>query len=436
MKKPLKAKLLITGDDVININVGLPMGFHIPFWNLQAYYDGGIHRPLRQVGDPANNEHVGQEMFPITGMFCDPNKPPQDLGPDSWLSDGVWIGNTKYDPRDVLGAHIRVSHDQELVFTYIQSVNGGRPSAMSIRNFTVMTDFRPPLVAEHTVARFHGWREKIEANLPFMKHSWGEPDIPETVIYAGSGPSLRNNYHELRKRDTQKTSLWACNEAYKFLLDHGIPSDYFFCIDAQSPERWWAGLDNSHTCLVTTSFVNPAILKANWRRVYWFNIAGDSFYYNKVRALHPHLIEIDATNGVGSLIIESAWFKKAKRIIMIGCDFCYAPDPETKGIWRSVNTLITNDEWRALAANYPHYIVMDNKGQSIPAFMGHAMEACMVYGAAQCLWEKGVQVINATEGGCLRANPLARYLQAKIKERGSEPTTEIPLKSALTIPAS
>ena len=49
------------------------------------------------------------------------------------------------------------------------------------------------------------------------------------VAIVGSGPSLKTNWHELRKFNGE---IIACNAACQFLLEKGITPKYMFCFDA------------------------------------------------------------------------------------------------------------------------------------------------------------------------------------------------------------
>jgi hypothetical protein len=431
--KPERGTLLLTGEDAINLNLGEPLAFHLPFGCLKHYYGGGIHRPQAKVGSLSSITSVGHEFYPNVGMFHKPGDACAELQDGSWLSEGVFVGANRYDARDVLGAHMQTSEGQEMVFASVESINGNRPFPYAIRNFAKnVKGFLPKVQAEHHVARVHSWREKVDSNLKHMISSWGEPEVASTVIYAGSGPSLRHNCQELLHLDYSKASVWAANQAFGFLMKHGIHVDYFFCMDATAFPEWWSEIDCSETCLVAAPFVNPEILKAKWKKVYWYNIASDGFYFNKVRQAKPHLVEIDAHRGVGSAIIESAWIKKASRVIMAGCDFCYECSPDGT-VWRSAGWKLDRDGWKKLAASHAHYLVYNSRGESVPTYLGLAFEAAAIYAAAQCLWEQGVEVVNATEGGILRPNPTARYLAQAVAKKGKPIMREMTLAEAVSL---
>jgi hypothetical protein len=329
----------------------------------------------------------------------------------SWFEQGVWLGEHHYDCLDALGAHFRADHDQEFVVYGVESLNGHRPIISAIRNFTEMKDFRIPVAGHCQVGQAHNWRYTVGTNLPRIEHNWGDAPDVENVIYVGSGPSLKKNWQDLKLVDRSRCEIWAANEAFSFLLSKGIHADRFFCIDATSPKRWWDGLDCSRTSLVAAPFVNPEVLDANWREALWFNIAGEGAYYNMVRDRHPELLEVDATRGVGSAMIESSWFKKVKRIALLGSDFCY--EREGDKVYRSVWHYWEKDEWQKISVRHLHYVVNTLDGGHSVTYIGLALECGAVFGAAQCLREKGVEVINASEGGCLFVNPAARYLQDK-----------------------
>ena len=274
------------------------------------------------------------------------------------------------------------------------------------------------------MARLHGWRQSIGKNLPWVKNSWGDAPGCENIIYVGSGPSLEQTWKELLLVDRSKCQIWAANEAFSFLLSKGIQADYFFCIDTTSPKRWWDGLDCSKTCLVAAPFVNPEIIDGNWKEVFWFNIAGDGAYYNMIREAKPHLVEVDATKGVGSSMIESTWMKGVKNLALMGCDFCYRFDRENKRVYRSVWHYWDEEEWPKIATKHLHYTVNTMSGESSVTFIGLVTECSAVFGAAQCLSEKKVKVYNVSGAGCLFVNPAATYLRDKPKVLEHKPLRE------------
>lgn len=408
----MPVKLIDTHEDAVNIHLPQTLPYHLPYNMLRQYYRGEIHRPPGVVGEGKPTDGtVGHYLLSITGMFGDGQlSPPFD--------QGLWIGNYKYPCEESLGMHMRGDRDQEFLICGIESINCQRPYPSLVRNFTEMTDLKVPTVSHGTVAKVHGWREKIAANLPKIEHSWGDHPGSKQVIYVGSGPGLVRNGAELLKLDYSKTQVWAANEAFSYLSGLGVPVDCFFCIDSTSPERWWKDIDCSDTCLVTTAFVNPEILKANWKKVYWFNVAGDGFYYNLVRKHKPHLAEVDATLGVGSAMIESTWMKGARRVVLAGCDFCYRFDEAEQVVYRSVKHRTPRAEWGKFVSEYAHFLVRDQAGKASMTYLGLALEASAVFGAAMCLAEKQVEVVNASEGGILFLNPRASYVQKWQEKNG------------------
>lgn len=420
-------KLIDTHEDAVNILLPKSLSYHLPFNMLRQYYHGEIHRPPGNVGEGVPDDgSVGHYVYSITSMFG--KKPPEYP-----FDQGIWIGAHKYACHEVLGMHMRGDQDQEFLISGCESINANRPFPSLVRNFTEMTDLKVPTIAHGQVAKFHGWREKIAANLPHVQNSFHEHTGCKQIFYVGSGPSLAKNAQELFKLDYSRAQVWAANEAFSYLTRLGIPVDCFFCIDSTSPARWWEGLDCSETCLVAAPFVNPDILKANWKQVYWFNVAGDGFYYNLVRRVRPHLFEIDATMGVGSAMIESSWFKDVKRLVLVGCDFCYGFDEQEQVVYRSVGHKMSREDWPDFVSSYAHFLVEDMSGKPSMTYLGLALEANAVFGAAVCMWEKGVEVINATEGGVLDVNPQAQYLLNWQEKRGSKVLEHKALRDAVSL---
>jgi hypothetical protein len=424
MKKPIKARLYDNHEDAVCINLGSPLEFHLPFEALKTYYNKGISRPAHRIGKDDKPENLGHEMYSIVDMFG-----PGDLK-GTWLEDGVWIGPNHYRCQEVPGSHIKGKCDQEFIFTAVECINGSRPFASSVRNFTMPTEFRPPVNDQMIVARVHGWGPKIAANIPKMEKSLHELPDSQLIYYVGSGPSLRHNWQELKRVDRSKCQIWAMNESFTFLMENGIVPDVTFCIDATSPKRWWEKLDCSGTILVSTGFVNPAILDYNWKDRLWFGVNSDGYYYNLMRKARPHLLELDCSYGVGCAAIEAAWHKKARTVVLVGSDFAY--EPVEDGVYTHCKNFIPREKWQGFVTEHPHSPVLGMDGKWTVSFSGLTTEAGGFFGCCEAMWEKGVRIINASEKGCLRANPSCEYLAKHQEKIGSPVMTQEKLSDVVT----
>ena len=427
------ASLIDTREDAVNIDLGVAMPNHLPFEHLHLYYDGAISRPPGRVGQDEGKSPraMGHSAILVTQAFGETT---EEQLKDTPFDQGVFVGKDRHKCTDMLGAHMRLGpQQQEFIIWGLEAVQDNRPSISFIRNFTEMTDMKLQVASSDGAAKYGNWKQTVAANLPQIVHSWGDEPGCENIVICGSGPSLRNNWGELLKLDFSKTQVWAANEAYQFLAKRGVPVDCFFCIDATSPVRWVEGFDHDETTLVAAPFVNPAIAAADWHKRVWFNLAGNGFYPNLIRHHRPNLVEIDATRGVGSAMIESTWMKGVKRVVICGADFCYKVDEEKKEVWRSVDSCLNQEQWREFMGKWAHYVMRTPDGKPTASYVHLALESGAMFGAAQCLWEKGVRVINATEGGILRLNPGAEYLVKKQQERGSNVLSECSLRDAVEL---
>lgn len=77
--------------------------------------------------------------------------------------------------------------------------------------------------------------EQIDANIasnlarPYIAFNGLLNSKKGAVAIVGSGPSLKENWRQLKKF---KGDILACNAAYQFLLERGITSTYMMCFDA------------------------------------------------------------------------------------------------------------------------------------------------------------------------------------------------------------
>lgn len=157
------------------------------------------------------------------------------------------------------------------------------------------------------------------------------------VIIAGSGPSLKVNIEDLKKRDS--IPLISCLHNFHFLEDHGCPADFYVSLDAgevtieevyeggsKSPDEYWA-LTKERTlfCYIGTS---PRLLEKWQGEICFFNCPVPDQGYMKVvdDVEHFNLFVSNGGNVLGACLYISKAFLGASAVAFIGADFSFSYD--------------------------------------------------------------------------------------------------------------
>lgn len=165
----------------------------------------------------------------------------------------------------------------------------------------------------------------------FQKHKY------KPAIVVGSGPSLKQNAHELKNRG--EIPLVSCLHNFHYLEDLGTPADYYVTLDAgivtveevseggtKTADEYWS-LTKDRT-LVAYIGTHPDLL-AKWQgRVLFYNSPiPDPALIQKIDAVEN--FQANMTSG-GNVLGACVYFSKAIlgcwEIVFIGADFSFGYD--------------------------------------------------------------------------------------------------------------
>lgn len=165
------------------------------------------------------------------------------------------------------------------------------------------------------------------------------------VIVAGSGPSLKGNAHELKKRNS--ITVVSCLHNFHFMEDSGVPADFYVSLDAgevvveevyeggkRSPEEYWEiTKDRTLLCYIGTS---PRLLEKWQGKILFFNApvpdADYTKYIDDIELFNTYVSS--GGNVLGACLYIAKSFLGASMVGFIGADFCFSYDSKFHG-WDS-----------------------------------------------------------------------------------------------------
>jgi hypothetical protein len=190
------------------------------------------------------------------------------------------------------------------------------------------------------------WRPKWEKNIktnhdkhgPFAEKSLGKLygyAHHKPVIVVGSGPSIKNNAHELKNK--KDITVLSCLHNFHFMEDNNIPVDFYVSLDAgevvieevyeggsKSEDEYWSMTKNRKLlCYIGT---HPKLLEKWQGEVYFFNcpVPDQAFmdFVDNVELFNTYVST--GGNVLGScLYIAKAYFG-ASIVGFLGADFCFS----------------------------------------------------------------------------------------------------------------
>ena len=164
-------------------------------------------------------------------------------------------------------------------------------------------------------------------------------------ILAGSGPSLKNNVEDLKKKGD--IPLISCLHNFHFMVDNEIDVNYFVTLDAGEvtiPEISEGGKLSHEEYLEKTkdytllAFVStsPNLIKAWKGKILWFNCPIPDQKckeeFDKVEKFH-HLVA-NGGNVLGAAVYIAKAYLGANPVAYIGADFAFGYDKKFHG-WNS-----------------------------------------------------------------------------------------------------
>lgn len=251
--------------------------------------------------------------------------------------------------------------------------------------------------------KFGGFSDKALGNL------YGRY-LHRPVICAGSGPSLKWNWQELKNRGS--IPLVSCLHNFQFFEDRDINPDFYVSLDAgpitvdevseggqHEPEWYWertAG--HKLLCFIGS---DPKLLEKWQGEIYFYNAPVPSESYRE-RVQQIEVFNQWVSNGgnvLGACMYISKGYFGASTIIYVGADFSFGYDHKFHG-WDS----------------------------KYDAKMGHCIRATDIFGHSVSTWQSynnfkswfdwvSMNVpgewINCTEGGTMGAYPTGNIISIK-----------------------
>jgi len=318
--------------------------------------------------------------------------------------------------REIVGRRF-LRKGQELYCSYVESGPDG-PEVHWALNFTKNYKRTKALTAPQNWGPGSIQWENTCNNLGAMGRTLSDLPPKKVVYCVGSGPALKRNWRELEKVKGRSDSIIiGCNELLQYLPSGLL--DYYTALDARSPDRWWEGFDCSETTAIFGPFIPPRFREANWRDVMWYRIG----YHNKLNAMvaskRGGLEVINPLYGAGPSELEIAWRFKPEVIVLVGHSYAY--DMVDGVIYEHFEEPLEENRWEGVLRSINSYTTDDIYGKQVVTDYHILITAMMTLTCCQMLQDAGVRVINATEGGILRSNPVipAYKNRARFPELGT-----------------
>lgn len=307
-----------------------------------------------------------------------------------------------YTPQEMVGRRF-LRKGQELYCAYVEKPVGDAPNAAFALNFTKGYPRTKALVAQQDWGPETVQWQNTERNLPRMNLTLDKLPRKKIVYCVGSGPSLMRNWRALEeaKKNPQATIL-GCNELLQY-LPAGL-LEYYTAMDVASPDKWWQDKDLSQTTAILGSFVNPNFGTAPFRKTLWYRMG----YHNKLNAMvanrRGHLTIVNPLYGVGPGELEIAWHFKPEVVVLVGHSYAY--DMIGEEIYEHINEPLTEDRWEGVLRSINSFATEDVYGKPIMTDYHILITCMMALSCCQMLQDAGVRVVNASEGGILKSNPV------------------------------
>lgn len=122
-------------------------------------------------------------------------------------------------------------------------------------------------------------RSALTLSFPWLQKQ--EPHEGHAVIIGG-GPSLINQIEEIRKRQDHGQVIFATNNTYKYLLQHGITADCHVMLDAREENEEFVPPSGAHRYCYYASQVHPKCLEAAGKNghavILWHSFFSDKIF--------------------------------------------------------------------------------------------------------------------------------------------------------------
>ncbi len=293
-----------------------------------------------------------------------------------------------------------------------------------------------------TLARFQKlWTKNILNNaFSFIKFAginklFGKfKDVP--VFIVSSGPSLKNNYNELRKVK-DKGLIIAVNSAFRMLVAVGIIPDIAVAVDPQDKiTKFFEGVHSPNTLLVTEVTVSKKIIE---------NYPGPILFTSSVFQMGKWLEKFSSKKGeidVGGSVSTAAYGLAKKMgcspVVFCGLDLAY-PGGETHvpGSYFEDNWLNEADKINTALTFYKKFMRKHDL-IDVPSYHDKDVMLKTDRKFLMFLWwfeskfkQADFPVVDATEGGAYKKNAIQMPLEQTVKEYCVETINKTVLKETL-----
>jgi len=305
-----------------------------------------------------------------------------------------------FTPQQLVGRYFLNSHGSRLLCAYVEHQPDRDPTVCFIPDFSTDLSKHKGLVATQWDVNSIQWRN-AEKNLPDMQLTLDRLPQVDTVFLVGSGPALMKNWRELeRVKGKPGVAIVGCNELLQYLSPGLL--DYFLCLDACSPDKWWEGWDCSQTTAVFAPITPPSFKRADWKRMLWYKIGLQSDFNSFINNRKGHLTTLIPVFGVGPLELQFAWLLRPKRVVLVGHSYAY--DRIDGVIYEHINEPLLEDRWEGVLSTIGECATVDIDGNPVVTDFHILMCGSATLAHCQVLLDNGIEVLNCTEGGVLRSS--------------------------------
>lgn len=252
--------------------------------------------------------------------------------------------------------------------------------------------------------------EAIKKNSPSIIAGDSIKDLPklknDTAFLVGSGGSLRKWIDKL-PRLQKKGTVIATNRSLMPFIGYEEKLDYAFICDAQSnlftESPWWNKFDAKKTSLISAHITHPSVIKKQWKSAHWFGFCAPNLpeFANEEKAQNiDKPLEERLDGSCCSLFSQLHLCARlgAKRIYLVGHDFSLV-----NYYFHFSEKFHPGKHLRPGSLDFSPEIATDIHGNGILSISYLLRAAKSITAATYFLNRAGVEIVNATDGGVIKA---------------------------------
>ncbi len=163
----------------------------------------------------------------------------------------------------------------------------------------------------------------LHANVRNALHhpNWLKPGTDDrTAVIVGGGPSLKEHLHYVRGMQMSGAKIFATNNAFRYLKEHGITADAHVMLDARGENLAFVPRE---TCeKYYASQCHPTVLEAAGADLICWHAALSS-YQGLIEREHPGSLCVGGGTTVGMKAMAIAYTLGHRHLRLFGFDSCY-----------------------------------------------------------------------------------------------------------------